>query len=113
MFFDIADIDAPSFMASCGFERVGLRFVRLFRFWLDSIEPTILCHDAPTRSRGTEMPNCLRAAYILHSPSNGFSSCFLRMRLRVGKSTPGLLVFAWDLSARPCTPSSTHRFRIA
>src|SRR5437667_10013071 len=59
---------------------------------------------------GTEMPNCLRAAYILHSPSNGFSSCFLRMRLRVGKSTPGLLVFACDLSGSPCTPSS-HEMR--
>src|SRR5436190_19899124 len=112
MFFDRADIDAPSFMASCGLERVGLRFVRLFRFRLDSVEPTILCHDAPHVRGETEMPNCLRAAYIRHSPSSGFSSCFLRIRLRVGKSTPGLLVLAWDLSERPRTPSSTQRLRI-
>src|SRR5437667_10227750 len=101
MLFDVADIQAPSFMARSRFEWVRLRFVRLFRWWLDSVEPTILGHNESAVRGGTEMPNCLRAANILHSPSNGFSSCFLRIRLRVGISTPGLLVFAWDFSQDP------------
>src|SRR5438105_6212041 len=84
---------------------------------------------------GTEIPSCLRAAfmhtcsqheqmlyritsvyitaYMRNSPSNGLSSCFLRIRLRVGKSTPGLLVLACDLSASACTPSLTHHERIS
>jgi len=47
------------------------------------------------------------------SSQSYLDSCFLRLRLRVGKSTPDLLVLAWDISASPCTPSSTHRFRMA
>jgi hypothetical protein len=47
-----------------------------------------------------ERPNCLRAAYILHSPSNGFSSCFLRIKLREGRVHARLarirMRFVWE-----------------
>ena len=50
MFFDVANIDAPSLMARTRFEWVGLWLVWLFWGWLDSIELTILGHNAATRS---------------------------------------------------------------
>jgi len=59
MFFDVADIDAPSLMASSRLERVKLWLVWLFWGRLDAIELTILGHNAATGSRGNRNPELL------------------------------------------------------
>ena len=43
---------------------------------------------------GTDMLSCFNAANPGYSPRSRFSSCFLRISLRVGGSTPGLLLLA-------------------
>src|SRR5579885_296120 len=43
---------------------------------------------------GTDRLSCFNAVNPGYSPRSRFSSCFLRIRLRVGRSTPGLLLLA-------------------
>jgi len=66
MFFDVANIDAPSLMARTRFEWVGLWLVWLFWGWLDSIELTILGHDASTCSWRHGNAKLLKGG--IHSP---------------------------------------------
>ncbi len=48
MFFDVADIETPPLVAKRCAEGVRLRFMRLDLAWLDSVQLTILGHNAPT-----------------------------------------------------------------
>jgi len=70
MFYDVADIDAPSLMASSRLERVKLWLVWLFWGRLDAIELTILGHNAATGSRGNRNPELLERRDLDVSISN-------------------------------------------